>query len=1061
MTEGSTARDFHPSGFFVLRTPLLPCDELLEWSAGPKAVGASFAADRTLLRERLWGAVARPEIKEALFVASPRIETELFGEEGSDGFKDVKVERAVARYFSRMSARPTPFGLFAGCSTGVIADETILEIGSRAGYRKHTRLDMEYLSALADELERDLDTRRSLTYRPNSSIYRSGGRLRYAEARTSQGVRSHHLVAVEETPYLLETLRRSGNGAPAADLAAALVDDDVTHEEAEQFIWELIDSQILVSDFAPPITGAEPIHALIPQLEAHAATAKAAEVLDEAHTAMADIDAAGLGVAPDRYHEVAGALERLPAKIQINRLFQVDMTKPVATLSLGHRVVDEIDKAVRILHRIGGKVFAEDSMARFRAAFLERYGDREVGLLEALDEEVGIGFEASRAPSAEASPLLAGLVFPAAPDERVTWGRRNEVLLRKLIDATASGSMEIDLTTSDIEDMASDPPPLPGAFSAGVVVATQSRTDFDKGDFRLLLQGVYGPSGARLLGRFCHADDLLKEQVKAHLHEEEALEPDALFAEIVHLPEGRLGNILLRPVLRDYEIEYLGRGGAGKDALIAVDDLTVSIVGERVVLRSKARGREVVPRLTNAHNYTYRSLGVYRFLCALQSQQVAGGLAWNWGPVDNTPFLPRVRHGRLLFARARWMINVGELPAMSGELTSAQWDALQEWREARRIPRFVALADADNELPVDWNNVMLVESFLSLVKKRQWARLVEMWPPPDDLCVQGPEGSFTHEILVPFVADGPLKPRARVDRWRSSQVPRSFPPGSEWLYAKLYTGTATADKVIRELAAPVADAALSSGAADSWFFVRYGDPEWHVRVRLHGSPDRLRDEVLPDLTDRAGRLLDDGLIHRLQLDTYERELDRYGGGRAVELAERIFYADSRTVAAIVAMLKGDEGMDARWRLTLRGVDLLMEDFRLAVEDRHAVVGGLRDSFGEEFEVTPDLKRQLGQKYRNERANLETLLAGDTEHGLGPGLRLLAERSQYISEAAEELWHLEDEGEVTRSIPEIVSSLVHMHANRLLRSAARAQELVIYEFLVRLYRAQIARAESGG
>src|SRR6202030_2223556 len=35
------------------------------------------------------------------------------------------------------------------------------------------------------------------------------------------------------------------------------------------------------------------------------------------------------------------------------------------------------------------------------------------------------------------------------------------------------------------------------------------------------------------------------------------------------------------------------------------------------------------------------------------------------------------------------------------------------------------------------------------------------------------------------------------------QVRRTFPPGSEWLFAKLYTGTATADRVLRDVLAPL------------------------------------------------------------------------------------------------------------------------------------------------------------------------------------------------------------------------------------------------------------------
>ena len=69
----------------------------------------------------------------------------------------------------------------------------------------------------------------------------------------------------------------------------------------------------------------------------------------------------------------------------------------------------------------------------------------------------------------------------------------------------------------------------------------------------------------------------------------------------------------------------------------------------------------------------------------------------------------------------------------------------------------------------------------------------------------------------------------------SSLIPhpfsRRFPPGSEWLYAKLYTGIATADDVLLEVIAPLTQEALRRGAADKWFFIRYADPQWHLRLR--------------------------------------------------------------------------------------------------------------------------------------------------------------------------------------------------------------------------------------
>jgi len=43
------------------------------------------------------------------------------------------------------------------------------------------------------------------------------------------------------------------------------------------------------------------------------------------------------------------------------------------------------------------------------------------------------------------------------------------------------------------------------------------------------------------------------------------------------------------------------------------------------------------------------------------------------------------------------------------------------------------------------------------------------------------------------------------------------------------------------------------------------------------------------------------------------------------------------------------------------------------------------------------------------------------------------------------------------LPELASSYVHMHANRLLRTAQRQQEACLHYFLERLYDAALARA----
>src|SRR5712692_9406047 len=113
MSEHAAA--FAPSGFFALRTPLLPFDELLAWGDGlesPSALGdparleAALAADRVRLRGRLRALLERPEVREALFLASPDLDEGLERwHRDPEGERGQKVERALVRYLARMAGR--------------------------------------------------------------------------------------------------------------------------------------------------------------------------------------------------------------------------------------------------------------------------------------------------------------------------------------------------------------------------------------------------------------------------------------------------------------------------------------------------------------------------------------------------------------------------------------------------------------------------------------------------------------------------------------------------------------------------------------------------------------------------------------------------------------------------------------------------------------------------------------------------------------------------------------------------------------------------------------------
>jgi thiopeptide-type bacteriocin biosynthesis protein len=1087
---------FKPSDFFVFRTPLLPFNELLKWGEGLEAPAAladparfeeALARDFTILRSRLRATVMQPEVRDALFVASPNIiERFHLWTDAPDSERGRKVEHVLVRYFSRMTGRPTPFGLFAGVSVGTIGGETRLLIEGRNRYQRHTRLDMEYLFALTDAIMHDPALRKALTFHPNNSLYRAAGRVRYVESRLEEKVRSYHLVAVEDADYLTATLERAAAGATPDALAAALVDEEVSLDEACEYIAQLIDSQILTADLALVVSGPEPVDPLIEQLSTASETRKIANSLERSRMELELMDRDGLGIETERYRAVAQSLEHLPAKVELSRLFQVDLHKPAPEAMLGGAVLEEIARGVELLHSLSPRT-RQDELARFREAFVKRYEAREVPLVEALDEEIGIGFGNSE----ETTPLLKDVQFPSAPEDGRIDNVRHEFLLRKLCEALAGGVEEINFEPGELEPLKTKHQlPLPDAFSIAASVAAPSSEALSQGGFRVLLGGGSGPSGAALFGRFCHADSTLRQHVTQHLRNEEVLQPEAILAEVVYLPEGRLGNVISRPSMRDYEIPYLARSAVAEHHQLPVTDLCVSVRDNRVRLSSARLNREVVPRVTNAHNYSWMGLGIYRFLCLLQHQGTAASLSWDWGALANAPFLPRVSSGRLVLSQARWRASKDELRALGKQHGAARFRAVQAWRAVRRLPRLCALSDGDNILPVDLDNALSVESLVQLVKERDAATLIELFPGSDELCVSGPEGSFVHELIVPFVKskdDIKQKPEVRGQKseknqqssaYSESSLPNSisssstfipylspfvrrFPPGSEWVYVKLYTGTATADRVLCDVVRLLVEQLMDVGAVDQWFFIRYGDPEWHLRLRFHGVPEKVHAEVVPALESRINPLLEDGRIWRVQFDTYEREVERYGGAEGVVLAERLFHADSDATLEIVEMLEpGDAGADERWRLAVCGIDRLLADFGFDLKSKCVILKQARESFAKEFNADKNLRVQLSEKFRKERKSLEALLglSPDSEHVLAPGFEVFRRRSEKLTPIVAEFKLCERERRLSASLAELMSSYIHMHANRLLRSAQRQQELVIYDLLTRLYESQAARAK---
>jgi lantibiotic biosynthesis protein len=201
------------------------------------------------------------------------------------------------------------------------------------------------------------------------------------------------------------------------------------------------------------------------------------------------------------------------------------------------------------------------------------------------------------------------------------------------------------------------------------------------------------------------------------------------------------------------------------------------------------------------------------------------------------------------------------------------------------------------------------------------------------------------------------------------------------------------------------------------------------------------------------------MVWRFQLDTYEREVERYGGPEGVLLSEQLFQADSEAALEILAALEpGDTGLDERWRLALRGMGDLLADLGLELDARLSWVKRTLGRYAKL--VGPGGKHHAwaSERFRTERAQLESLFdaSHDAAADLAPGLEALRRRSERLRPVAAELIALERSGRLRVPVAELARSYIHMQGFRLLRSAQNDHEPVLLDFLGRIYQSQAAR-----
>ncbi|MFJ2440770.1 lantibiotic dehydratase [Streptomyces sp. NPDC087658] len=794
-----------------------------------------------------------------------------------------RVVVSVARYVLRMSGRSTPVGLFAGIGPAQFGSQPSVRFGTR--HRAIAAADASWVVAVVAELERSRDLLARLPVMTNTAAFVRGDRFVVPYPPRAGDVTSSGPAA-----------EVSVRNTPAVRLAVATAQTPISFDA-------LVGKVAAEFPTTPAATIAAMLNKLVKQQVLITSLRAHSGLHDAFGHVMAQLDSLGAGSVPDvadfvlqlrqihmslrQHNDVDAATDAWSCRSAVTRdmlALAPAVRRPLAvdlsldcSLVLPRAVVEEVESAVSVLARLSAYPLGTASWNDYFRRFFARYGvSTPVLLRDVADPDVGLGFPAG---------YLGG-----EPEPGEVVSARHRRLLTMAQSAALDGRREIVLDEQTIADLGAadrDTVRVPPHLELCFRLHSRSMDALSRGDFELVVVSAsraVGTMSGRFLGLL---EPTQRERAIAELARLAATDPDLLATQVSFSPlDPRNAHVARASEILPAVIS-VAEHRVPDGRTIPLDDLAVMCDKERLYLVSLSRGIRLSPTALHPLDLRAHTPPLVRFIIEVAKAQQAVVTGFDWGPAAHLPYLPRLRYGRTIVSAARWRLEAAELPGR--DMPWRTWsEAAGEWRKRRCLPATVFLAEGDQRLKLDLDKPAHLTLLRTHLVRNEAATLTEA--PASDAYAWF--DGRPHEIVAALMAAEP--PARQADRPVGLRRPvergdRSLPGAPPWLHAKLYGHP---ERLAHVLARYLPALLAEWPTPPRWWFTRFRDPEWHLRLRIAVSDAAEFGTAAHRLNRWADNVRRQGLLSDVQFASTFPETGRWGRGAAMKSAEDVFVADS-------------------------------------------------------------------------------------------------------------------------------------------------------------------------
>lgn len=994
------------------------------------ASGSMDAYHETLRQDQ--DAVSDDVFKESILAASFDLYESMSRKQDKKRYDEL--QRSLMKYNIRRMARCTPYGLFSGVGIVKFAENTKISFSSK-DIKKRTRVDMKWLYGYIGQALKRGEALEKLCVKRNRLCYANGDRLinPYFSAGGNSSQAQNSVFTIRYTKAVKFVLSHCEDYVLCGELLSKLEKEfQVSREKARKLLDGLIQNEFLQVEIYPPVINTDPTRYVTDKLR-KAGAAEDAEHLERIQKEIIRYDSLTIGEGAGQYLNIRSAMERLHRE---KDYLQIDCKVDLKECEISYKVAEEIEKTVNMLAALAAGYEEQRYLSGYKEEFLEKYGyDTEVPLLEMLDYNLGIGVPANYQNSKKS--------FVPYETKNQYLDACNAILLNKAFEAVKQGESVIEILDEDIERIMKgasfDETKLLNSFDVFGQIIADHPQKIDDGAFEIVLSGcIASAGGLNTLGRF---SDLFWERngydAKVLEREKRLLGDEYVIAELVEqFNAGRIANVDMNRNSLDYQICVGCQGCSGK-TVIEIDDIYVGIDSKsnQFYAKSHRLNKKIYARTTHMLS-NFIGSSAYRFLRDISSL----GTKFQFGETVThigdfqLEYIPRIMYRKTILQPAQWRIDAGQMNAKSFEAWEEKFFA---WEQKHNLPDYVDYSTGDNFLTLDLRKKECRELLYYSSKSAKRILLSENFFAGKELWLKDDEGnSHCSEFVFPCIRlleddsgrrVGKAEAIDKEKRLFHEEDARVLFPGERgWYYYKLY---GMSDRKEEFIGIDMVDLMekLEPDLIQKHFFIRYQDSREHLRLRFQvkkGQEERFFREFHTWLMQERNR----GMISRICMDVYEREIERYGGEDLMEAAEAFFCADSQFVESVIRAEYAGELEWSKECVAIWGIK------------------GLLDSFGFDLEQAEDwmsanVKQTESRKlFRKNETKYRRSLSIAKDEIKQEVFLAYQNRNRAAEYYDQQIRNAQSKGTTANTSNDILSVLIHMFCNRYMGNNAWEKEV---------------------